>query len=193
MTGFYIFEQARGLSSQTAGEILSFGAATSTLSKVLTQVAGQWGGVASRVTEPFRTASTWQVIVTGCPVDSTRGECVQRVVNWWRCAGLTIDSGTVCYAGGARIACPTHTLGFRCPQSSKKGLLGLLGLLGLIPLLLCLLLCCLCLPMLMRRKKTEGDVHFATFDPHAAPVAGSIAPGTACYAPSMGGMPTAVY
>lgn len=50
-----------------------------------------------------------------------------------------------------------------CDGGSKKGLLGLLGLLGIIPLVLCSLLCCLCL-LCIRRRKTEGDVHFATFD-----------------------------
>jgi hypothetical protein len=52
-----------------------------------------------------------------------------------------------------------------CPNSSNssKGLLGLLGLLGIIPIVLCCLLLLLCL---IRRKKREGDVHFATFDAH---------------------------
>jgi len=54
-----------------------------------------------------------------------------------------------------------------CPDdsSSSKGLLGLLGLLGIIPLALCCLSLLLCL---LRRKKREGDVHFATFDPNMA-------------------------
>jgi len=63
---------------------------------------------------------------------------------------------------------PTKTDGPKtCPSSaqSPKGLLGLLGLLGLIPLCICCLLLLLCL---LRRKKREGDVHFATFDPNAA-------------------------
>jgi len=53
-----------------------------------------------------------------------------------------------------------------CPDSysSNKGLLGLLGLLGIIPIALCLLSLLLCL---LRRKKREGDVHFATFDPNS--------------------------
>jgi hypothetical protein len=70
-----------------------------------------------------------------------------------------------------------------CPSSSNssKGLLGLLGLLGLIPLLLC---CCLLLLCLIRRKKREGDVHFATFDPNAAPVcASACAPVASACAP----------
>jgi hypothetical protein len=55
-----------------------------------------------------------------------------------------------------------------CPSSSSssKGLLGLLGLLGIIPLALCCLLLLLCL---IRRKKREGDVHFATYDPQSGP------------------------
>jgi len=55
-------------------------------------------------------------------------------------------------------SCPHHS-------HSHKGLLGLLGLLGIIPICLCLLsllLCCI------RRKRAEGDVHFATFDPAAS-------------------------
>merc|ERR1711916_283528 len=140
-----------------------------------------------RQTAAFQTASTYIVSVTGCTAGATNGECVQQVVNYWRCAGLTIDSATVCYAASARVACPQHTNGFRCESSSKKGLLGLLGLLGLIPLLLCLLLLCCLLFCLCRCKKSEPDVHFATFEPNAAPIAGSVAPGTMCYAPSIGG------
>jgi len=61
-------------------------------------------------------------------------------------------------------------------SSSPKGLLGLLGLLGIIPCCLCLLsllLCCL------RRKKREGDVHFATFDAGAS-CAPACAPVSVC-------------
>jgi len=71
-----------------------------------------------------------------------------------------------------------------CPhkhKNSPKGLLGLLGLLGLIPLCICclLLLCCF-----IRRKRREGDVHFATFDagasvlPAAGPPLATFAPAT---------------
>jgi hypothetical protein len=187
MTGYYINDQAANVVSQTAGQINGFTAVTSTLAKVLTNTLGQWGGY-PRATTAFQTASTYIVIVIGCVTGTTNGECVQNTINWWRCAGLTIDCCTVCYAASVRVACPTHTNGFRCADDSKKGLLGLLGLLGLIPLLLCISLICCLLLCLCRRKKTEGDVHFATFDPHAAPIGpGSVAPGTACYAPSMGG------
>lgn len=156
MTGYYIHNQGES-ATQNAGQISQFGSASSTLSKSVSAVLGQWGGY-PRVTEPFQTASTYIVIIIGCPTDATNGECVQRVVNWWRCRGLTIDASAVCYGNTiTRYACPQHTLGFRCPSSSKEGLLGLLGLLGLVPLLLCLLLCCPLLPCLLRRKKTEGD------------------------------------
>jgi len=69
---------------------------------------------------------------------------------------------------GECLCIPTLQTG--CPNCnrSKKGLLGLLGLLGLIPLLLCLLLLCLCM---IRRRKRQQDVHFATFDPAAANLA----------------------
>ena len=109
---------------------------------------------------------------------------MQNTLNWWRCEGFPFRGGEVCQAAYVAVACPTRELGFKCPNTSKKGLLGLLGLLALIPLFL--LLCCSLLICCIRRKKTEGDVHFATFDPHAAPMGGSIAPATACYAPSVG-------
>jgi len=65
-----------------------------------------------------------------------------------------------------------------CPSSSSspKGLLGLLGLLGIIPCCLCLLSLLLCF---LRRKKREGDVHFATFDAGAS-CAPACAPTSVC-------------
>ena len=81
------------------------------------------------------------------------------------CAGA-IQPGDTCVYGpfGSGVSpCP------ECPEGSKKGLLGLLGLLGLIPLILCLL-CCSLLLCLIRRKKKERDVHFATFDAGAPAV-----------------------
>eukprot|EP01007_Sphenomonas_quadrangularis_P003455 NODE_688_length_1250_cov_1758.960866_g550_i0.p2 GENE.NODE_688_length_1250_cov_1758.960866_g550_i0~~NODE_688_length_1250_cov_1758.960866_g550_i0.p2 ORF type:complete len:341 (+),score=101.19 NODE_688_length_1250_cov_1758.960866_g550_i0:69-1091(+) len=116
--------------------------------------------------------------------------------------GSNIDQslydGFGCVENGATFVRPNLAwVQAQCnPKGSPKGLLGLLGLLGLIPLLLCLLcLCCL----LLRRKKREGDVHFATFDAQSAPAAlipapmpvpmaaplpcTTIAPATACVAP----------
>lgn len=109
-------------------------------------------------------------VIDGC----ASVECAQRALLWARCRGFVFYND-MCYAASVQIPCPTAERGFSCPDSSKKGLLGLLGLLGLIPLLLCccLLLCCLFGPCALRRKKSGADVQFATFDPHAAPVAQS--------------------
>jgi len=80
----------------------------------------------------------------------------------FRAANPTMFANLVC------ICLATNTTGCPSCSHSKKGLLGLLGLLGLIPLCLLLLLCCLCL---IRRRKRQQDVHFATFDPAAANLA----------------------
>ena len=185
--------QAPGFSALSASTIPQFNSAAATLTTGLVNVAtsSQWGGGNQRLNADFLDGHTYKVTVTGC---SNNAECVQEAINWFRCKGLTIDAGTVCYAGSAtRIACPTHTNGYRCKDSSNKGLLLLLLLLILIPV--CLIpLCILACILFLKPKKTSGDVQFATFDPHAAPIGGSfVAPGTACYAPSIGGIPTAVY
>ena len=90
--------------------------------------------------------------------------CCEDRINFLQCKyGRAME----CSCGGIdAFDCPEA----KCGTSSKKGLLGLLGLLGLIPLLLCCSLCCLLLICCLRRKKVEGDVHLATFDPMSAPV-----------------------
>lgn len=187
--------------TMAAGTLSAFSGVSSTSTAVAAAAAAQFGGIFLRqtvTTTPFVAGSGRRISVTGCEAVANRNACVQDAINWWRCRNIGIDSGSSCYANGVLIACPTHALGWRCESSSKKGLLGLLGLLGLIPLLLCSLLLC-CLLGLCRRKKTESDVHFATFDPHAAPVAGSVvAPATAVVgAPAYGaptyGVPTAAF
>ena len=125
---------------------------------------------AFRAVTPIPGLTPQSLIVEGC----RSVECTQDALLWARCNGFVFYND-MCYADSVQIPCPTAERGFECSESSKKGLLGLLGLLGLIPLLLCccLLLCCLFGPCALRRKKTGADVQFATFDPHAAPVAQS--------------------
>lgn len=123
-----------------------------------------------RAVTPIPGLTPQTIVVDGC----ASVECTQQALLWARCNGFQFWND-MCYAASVQIPCPTEERGFTCPESSKKGLLGLLGLLGLIPLLLCccLLLCCLFGPCAIRRKKSGADVQFATFDPHAAPVAQS--------------------
>jgi len=161
--------------TQTAGQIRNFPAVTSVRSLLFTVASSTsnalryWNNNPAQV---LKDGNVYQVAVTGCTDAATRTQCVQQTLNWWRCYNnFPFNSGTTCIANNVQIACPTHELGFRCPSSSKKGLLGLLGLLGLIPLFL--LCCCLFFLCCIRRRKTEADVHFATFDPHAAPVVGA--------------------
>lgn len=98
-------------------------------------------------------------ITTTC----TTSACCDTVLNNAFCtlSSLTFTSCTC--PGVAGYACPARNCG-----GSKKALLGLLGLLGLIPLILCSLLSLLIACCLIRRQKTETDVHFATFDPHTS-------------------------
>lgn len=161
---------------------------------IFTTTGDAWFNARSWNANPFQAlvnGNVQRIDVTGCAnqtTAATRGECVQRTLNYWRCKGYNFDGGAQCYANSLAVACPTHEAGFRCPTSSKKGLLGLLGLLGLIPLLLLSLLCFICLCCIPRKKST-GEVHMSTFDPQPAVAAGSIAPATACYAPSIGAVP----
>lgn len=168
----------------SAGHLETFPSVTSTLVNSAPRAGvAQFEGLtrylraAPNVAVDFASGVAQTITVTGCENAATQVACTQAAINAWRCRGYNVDSGTICLADWTRIACPTDGNGWECPTSgSKKGLLGLLGLLGLIPLLLCSLLLCLLFPCCIRRKKTEGDVHFATFDPHAAPVVATAAP-----------------
>jgi len=172
--------------AQTAGQITNFPSVTSTLQASYTLTLGAYATAFLRWNDNGAQAlvdgTVYTITVIGCnQTGATRTQCVQQTLNWWRCYhNIPFNGGTICYANYELIACPTHENGFRCPSSSKKGLLGLLGLLGLIPLLL--LCCCLLFLCCIRRRKTEADVHFATFDPHAAPVIATApcATATAC-------------
>eukprot|EP00178_Gracilaria_changii_P011676 TRINITY_DN3299_c0_g1_i7.p2 TRINITY_DN3299_c0_g1~~TRINITY_DN3299_c0_g1_i7.p2 ORF type:complete len:540 (-),score=83.02 TRINITY_DN3299_c0_g1_i7:91-1512(-) len=162
----------------TAGQVEGFSAANGVLSApvVITNFAADnannlvnrrsWN---ANPAQTFTNGVIYDIAVAGCETEVTvanRNACVQRTLNYIRCERDFPFQGATCYANNIVIPCPNHELGFRCPSSSKKGLLGLLGLIGipLILLPLCLLfLCCI------RRKKTEPDVHFATFDPLGAP------------------------
>jgi hypothetical protein len=182
VTGFYT-RMDLDTTAFGVGTVDGFPQVTSSVVAAATIAAGAQFGATRLIA--FVDGTAYRIIINNCPAGN--GDCVQAVINWWRCHGFIIDSATFCFRDViVPVACPTILLGFNCPSSSKKGLLGLLGLLGIIPLVLCLLLCCLILPCFCRRTKREGDVHFATFDPHAAPIAGSVAPGS-CMAPSIGG------
>jgi len=167
--------------TQNANSINGFAAVTSTLSQAYAVTTGAYATVRNWNANAFqamRSGAVYNIAITGCStlVGTARGNCVQRTLNWWRCYyNYPFESGTVCFADSIWTACPAPELGFACPSSSKKGLLGLLGLLGLIPLFL--ILCCLLLLCCIRRRKTEADVHFATFDPAAGMM------GTASVAP----------
>jgi len=172
--------------SQTAGAVTAFPTATSILTAVLFTPPPFGADTNIRQTLTLQPGYAHQVTVSNC----ASSLCVQNVINYWRCKGLTVDcSGFTCWFNSAQIACPTSALGWTCPNGSKKGLLLLLLLLLLIPVVLSsLLLCLLCL---LRRKKTGGDVHFATFDPSAGPALGPVVAGTLGGMGGMGGMPMA--
>lgn len=168
---------------QERGAIRNFPEVTSTLGVAFPVVPGSayasvwqkryWN---NHPAQGLRPGSAFLTRIEGCQpfVGAERTRCVQQTLNYWRCRTKTNTNcaGYNCWESfSTPIACPTHQLGFRCNNRSKKGLLGLLGLLGLIPL--CLLCCCLFWLCCIRRRKTEADVHFATFDPHAAPIATS--------------------
>jgi len=173
------------LGTTVAGDIRNFPTVTSAVTQAYPAV--QQSAYASLWTrrywnnnpvQPLQTGTAFNLAVTGCD-GATKEQCIQQTANWWRCMGdFPGCGGTLCWMNTATpIAFPTYELGFRCPSSSKKGLLGLLGLIGILPLLL--LCCCLFFLCCIRRRKTETDVHFATFDPHAAPVLGAPT-ATAC-------------
>jgi len=186
ISGYLLGDRKREALAGTlsAGHLETFPSVTSTLTNSAPRAGvAQFEGVtrylraAPNVAVDFASGVAQTITVTGCENAATQVACTQAAINAWRCRGFNVDSGTICLADYIRIACPTDGNGWECPTSgSKKGLLGLLGLLGLIPLLLCSLLLCLLFPCCIRRKKTEGDVHFATFDPHAAPVVATAAP-----------------
>jgi len=167
---------------QVAGQVTLFSTATSTLTAVAIAASAD----ARLRQQPVSLQNGWQhtVVASNCAT----AVCVQNVINYWRCKGLTVDcSGFTCWFNQGQIACPTAVLGWSCPRASKKTLLLLLLLLILIPVVLCSsLLCLLCL---LRRKKTGGDVHFATFDPSAGPALGPVVAGTLGGCGGMGGMP----
>ena len=175
--------------TQAAGEIHDeeFPLVTSTLALAFNVNAAAYATIMQHrgwnmnPVQALRNGAVYQITVTGCDAftGDARRRCVQHVLNYWRCeVDFPFEGGTICYADRTEIACPTHELGFRCPSSSKKGLWGLLGLLGIIPLVL--LCCCLLFLCCIRRRKTEADVHFATFDPHAAPVMATQPVATTC-------------
>jgi len=176
--------------TQAAGQITNFPSVVSVLSKAYAVIpASSYFAAFGRrhwnnnPVQKLNDGQVYRIAVDGCNNTNlaTQDQCVQQTLNWWRCHyGFPFNGATVCYSASRPIACPVEELGFRCPSSSKKGLLGLLGLLGLIPLLL--LCCCLFFLCCIRRRKTEADVHFATFDPHAAPVIATApcATATAC-------------
>jgi len=182
---------------QAKGEINHFKAVESELKWAYKSVSGTYtfrrGDWNANPNQVFQEGNAWNIFVNGCDTQTTadlRAQCIQHTINSWRCAHGIDFRGGRCYAAGVVVPCPSHELGFRCPSGSKKGLLGLLGLIG-VPFIL--LLCCI--PLLfccLRRKKTESDVHFATFDPLGGPCATAI-PTAFAATPCAGGFaPSAV-